>query len=110
MTRVPFVHVYRSNGRQECDWIDLGDEVAPKLNEIQSAGCRLTAEVLAFGPVSFCIEERELGDFDSEIVPNGPQVPVKITEMLLRFDPVKFQEWKKEMLEDQKEPIEKENA
>ncbi len=43
---------------------------------------------------SFCIEEPELGDYAQELAPMGPQVPVKIIEMIRTFDAAKFKQWK----------------
>jgi hypothetical protein len=92
--KVPFTQFIPPHGRQERIEIELADELAPKLEQIAAAGCRLTAEILSTGICSFCIEEPELGDFDITLVVNGPQVPIKITDMIQRFTPELFEQWK----------------
>lgn len=102
-TKVDFLQFLRPSGRQNIITIGLDADVAVNVAAIRESGCRLTAEVLMNEKCSFCIEEPDLGDFDQVICDNGPQVPVKITEMLLRFSKSAFDAWKQEMTEP--EPI-----
>ena len=94
---IPITRFYRPDRRQAPQSIELADDLAPKLKEIQDAGCRLTADVLTTGMCSFTVELPALGDFDMELSPNDPEVPVKLTAMIRRFDPVKFAARKEEM-------------
>lgn len=94
--QVIITQFFRPDGRQVPQSIELADDLAPKLKEIQDAGCRLTAEVLTTGMCSFAVEHPD-GDFDLELCENGPQVPTKITELIRRFDAVKFAAWKEEV-------------
>jgi hypothetical protein len=100
MISVKFIQFLRPNGRQQPITIELEDSVASKVQEIQQCGLTLTAEVLMNGLCSFAIEEKEFGDFDMELSPNGPEVPVRITKMLMRFDKAKFEQWKKRQQDD----------
>jgi hypothetical protein len=91
---VPFVQFMRLNGRQVETAIELPDDLAGKVAEIQAAGCRFTSEMLMTDTCSFCIEYPPLGDFDIALSPNGQQIPLKIAEMIRSFDTDTFNRWK----------------
>lgn len=59
--------------------------IAEKARRIQEAGLRLTAEVLATGEVSMCIEGPE-SDLAIRVVPNGPGVNEALDGMIMAFD------------------------
>lgn len=92
------------HGRQIPMTTEVSDKCREKYNQMQSAGCRLTAEVLGTGTISLCIEEPDLGDYRIELARNGPDVQAAIERMLMEFDPAQFQEW----AELEKEEIEQE--
>lgn len=95
MKTIPFTQYVRPNGRQEQVTIDLPDDCFTKYEELRAAGLRLTAEVLSTGHASFCIEDRELGDFAITLCPNGEKVPETIATMIRSFDRAAFDAWKK---------------
>ena len=100
MRTVQIIHFYRPNGRQELEETDVPDEVGVKFDELTACGCRITAEVLTTGEVSFCIEEPELGDFDGVLVENGPKLIQSFRDLILGFDKDRFISWKAEMKEN----------
>jgi len=61
-------------------------DLRPRLDAIKVAGLRLECEVLTTGEVSLTITDPEEGDFDSEVVANGPGVPSAIDRLIRRFD------------------------
>lgn len=90
---VDVVQFIRPHGARNFTTTELSDTLAGKLAEMKRAGCRFTTEVLPNGNVSICIEEPELGDFDCEITPNGPEVQQAMEKMLTRFDVATFDDW-----------------
>ncbi len=97
MITIHFTQFLRPNGRQVPVTIEMRDEVAPKVKEIEACGCRLTAEHLRTGEVSFAIEEPLLGDMDVIVCANGPELVEPLHQMILRFSPQKFKDWLREM-------------
>lgn len=91
---IPFTRFNLPNGRQSHDETDVGDTEYAAYQKVVAAGLRMTIELLSNGAVSMCIEDPEIGDFDIEVCSNGPAVPEKLSEMLLRFDPTKVEEWR----------------
>ncbi len=94
---VPFTRFTLPNGRQSPDSCFVGDAEFAQWLKIKEAGFRMTVELLSNGHVSMCIEDPALGDFDCVVCPNGPQVPVKLSEMLMRFDRAAVPAWREEM-------------
>jgi hypothetical protein len=92
MKQIPFTQFLMPNGEQRTISIPLEDDCFEKYKEISACGCRLTAEMLRTGECSFCIEHPD-GDFDCRICPNGPQVPILVTEMIRDFTKEKFDNW-----------------
>lgn len=92
MKAIPFAQFLMPNGKRRDETISLEDDCFERYQQIVSCGCRLTAEILGTGQVSFCIEHPE-GDFDCVISTNGPEVPVAISAMLRNFNTKRFDEW-----------------
>ena len=98
MNAVPFTQFLMPNGRQEATSIDVDDAEFAAYQMVKALGFRMTVEMLSdYSTVSQTIEDPELGDFDMEICPNGPEVPRRLSAMLLRFDPVLAAKWREEM-------------
>jgi hypothetical protein len=87
------------HGRQETHYTKVPDDCAVGYESMTRHKCRLTAEVLSVPgrQVSLCIEHAE-GDYDIEVVENGPAVQEAIATMLRRFDGARFEQWLKEMV------------
>lgn len=94
---IPFTRFCLPNGRQEQDSIFVSDEDFAQWEKIRGLGFRMTVEILSNGAISMCIEDPQLGDFDCTVCANGPDVPVKLSKMLQRFDAEAIPAWKKEM-------------
>ncbi len=90
---VEFTQYLMPNGRQVKVTININDNLAEQVSLIRAAGVRLTTEVLRTGQVSFAIEHSEGGDFDSELVANGPDVPIAVDRLIRRFDSISFGKW-----------------
>lgn len=93
---IPFTQFHLPNGRRSHTTILSGDEEWAAYEKIRGSGLRLTIEILTTGHVSMCIEDPDVGDFDQEVCPNDPQVPLAVSKMLLRFDPSKVEAWRLE--------------
>lgn len=84
---LPFTQFHMPNGRQESVSTSVGEAEFEQWKKIRERGFRLTCEMLSdWTTISVCIEDRELGDFDCVLAPNGPEVPKQISAMLLRYD------------------------
>lgn len=98
MHAIPFTQFLMPDGRRQQTSIDVGDAEFAAYEKVKAAGFRMTVEMLSdYSTVSQCIEDPELGDFDIELCPNGPEVPRRLSAMLLRFDPVLAAKWREEM-------------
>lgn len=97
-----FTQYLRPNGRQVETECKVADDLAEQLNLIQTAGAKLTAEVLMTGIVSFTISDFDSDDFDMELAPNGPEVPLAIDRLIRRFDLASYEQWAKELAEEEK--------
>jgi hypothetical protein len=86
-------------GRQEERSCEVPNDCGVGYESLRRHGCRLTAEVLMGGLVSQTIEHEE-GDFLLEITENGPEVQAALIKMLREFDGTKFEEWLKEVQEE----------
>jgi hypothetical protein len=74
------------DGRIQQIAINRPKDIYDKAMDIINTGHRFEAEVLTTGEVSltiFHIVDEE--DRDIEIVPNGPEVPLAIDRMIMRF-------------------------
>jgi hypothetical protein len=87
---------HRPNGRTTQEKTNLPDDCAVGYEAIKRHGCRLTAEAVLNNLVSLCIEHPE-GDYDIEVVANGPEVQSAIASMLRRFNGAAFELWLKEL-------------
>lgn len=97
MREIPFTRFHLPNGRQTIETIDVDDITFAHYERAANMGFRMTVEILTNGAISMAIEDRELGDFDCVVCANGPQVSIKLTEMLGRFDESKVREWREQM-------------
>lgn len=97
MKEIPFTQFLLPDGRQRPTSIAVDDETFSQYEKVAAAGLRMTVELLSNGMVSQCIEDPELGDFDCVVSSNGPDVPGKLKEMLMRFDPASIPAWKEDM-------------
>lgn len=94
MNTIEFTRFSLPNGRQSIDTTDVGYAEFDAYKKIRASGFRMTVELLSNGKVSMCIEDPSIGDFDLTISENGPAVPVKLSELLLRFDPKAAEKWR----------------
>jgi hypothetical protein len=90
---VEITQFHRPNGRTTLEFTDLPNDCAVGYEAMKRHGCRLTAEEI-YGNISVCIEHPE-GDYDIEVVANGPKVQEALADMLRRFDGGSFQKWLK---------------
>lgn len=95
--QIPFTRFHPPNGRRTETTIEVGEPEFQKYMEAAKAGFRMTVELLRNGAVSQCIEDPELGDFACVVCANGPEVPKKLSEMLLRFNREEASAWRKGM-------------
>ncbi len=96
--RIPFIQFLMPGGLQTAQSTEVGDAEFAAWEKVRDCGLRMTVELLSdWQTVSMCIEDPELGDFDCVLAPNGPEVQVKLSEMLLRFNPAKVPAWREEM-------------
>lgn len=100
---IPFIQFCLPNGRQKPTSTMVGDAEYEAYQVLASMGFRLTAEVLANGIVSQCIEDPAVGDFDMALSPNNEQVPLVLSRMLLRFKPEQAEVWRKQMTDPEPE-------
>ncbi len=98
---IPFTQFLRPNGRQVPTSVMVGDAEYAAYQKLASMGFRLTVEQLMNGIVSQCIEDPELGDFDSVLTQNNEQVKIQLSKMLLRFNCTTAEEWRNNMLDSQ---------
>jgi len=66
------------------------DDLADTIQIIKDVGAVLEAEILTTGEVSVTITSGEWGDYDIAVVPNGPQVPAAVEQLIRRFDPQEY--------------------
>lgn len=86
MALIPFTQFLMPDGRKNQVSIDRPDDIAAKAQEIIAAGFRFECEMLSDrNTVSLTITDPDEGDVEIEIVPNGPEVPVAIDNMITRF-------------------------
>lgn len=93
---IPFTQYLLPDGRRKETSIDVGPLEHVAFESARACGFRMTCEILTNGLISMAIEHPELGDFDCIVCANGPDVPQKLSNMLLRFDRTKAEEWIKE--------------
>jgi hypothetical protein len=84
----------RPDGHQRIEYTTVPNDCAVGYKAMQRKNCRITAEAI-YGNVALSIEHEE-GDFDIQIVPNGPQVQETLANMLRSFDSMKFDTWLKD--------------
>jgi hypothetical protein len=84
MAEIAFTQYLMPDGRTEVVFIDRPSDIAAKAEKIEAAGYSFAVEMLRdYRTVSLTIENDD-GDFDIEVCPNGPGVPVAIDRMINR--------------------------
>lgn len=81
---IPFTQWMRPFGRPKKIEVDRPAEIEAMANELITDGCRLNAEVLQTGEVSFTVEHEdcEFTVIASEVVANGPTVLPAVDRMI----------------------------
>ena len=85
------------DGRRKRINIELADDLSDRIFEICECDLDLECEVFRTDYVSFTITDSCLGDFDIELVPNGPEIPEAVDRLIRRFSKLKYEEWKKRL-------------
>jgi len=71
------------DGRQVPVTINLDESLRPQYDRMKEDGRRFAAEMLRTSEISLTIEDiQEEEDIDIRIVPNGPEVPTAMEDML----------------------------
>jgi len=84
---IPFRQYLLPDGRQKQIEIDRPEEVETKAQAIIAAGCRLEAEVLMTGEVSFTVFDLETEtDEACEVCANGPAVLDAVDRLIMEFE------------------------
>lgn len=88
MQSIPFTQYLMPDGKKAEVTIDRPDDIAAKAREIIARGFRFECEMLSDRKsISLTITDPDEGDLDIEVVQNGPDVPLAVDRMVLRFDP-----------------------
>lgn len=92
---IPFIQYMLPNGERRHREIERPEPIEKKAREILAAGLRFESEVLQTGHVSVTIFDPSVEeDAAIKIIPNGPQVPEAIDEMISEFS---LDAWKMEL-------------
>ena len=91
---VQFTQYLRPHGKRQLIEIDLDEATEKKAQEIKAAGLCFECEVLGDDiTCSFTVTDGLRGvDVDIRLATNGPEVPIKVAELINNFDLVKYQE------------------
>ena len=92
---VEVVQFRRPYGQQVKGTITLSDSVRQQYQELTGEGLRLTAEILRTGETSICIEQPDLGDYDSRITTNGKRLITAFEDMIGKFSLDKYRLWER---------------
>lgn len=88
MQSIQFTQYLMPDGRKAEVTIDRPDDIAVKAREIIARGFRFECEMLSDREsISLTITDPDEGDLDIEVVQNGPEVPLAVDRMVLRFYP-----------------------
>lgn len=80
---VPFTQYLRPNGRQKQVVIDCDKEIEAKALRVIQEGFVFEIEELTTGEVNMtCEHELADGPIAHEVCPNGPEVPLKVAELI----------------------------
>lgn len=91
--KVEAVQFLRPDGEQKIVYAEVADDLADNYATMrETCKCRITIELNPGDVVSICIEHEE-GDFDIELVPNGPGVQVATDRIIRRFNKKNFDRW-----------------
>ena len=83
---IPFTQYLMPDGRTKQIEIDRPANIEAKAAEIIAAGCRLEAEVLLTGEVSFTVFNPETEEDEAcELSRNGPEVLDAVDRLILNF-------------------------
>jgi hypothetical protein len=95
---MPYTMFRKAPYRETAEYFDaVPIELEPFFKDILSQdNLRLEAEILSTREVNFTITHSEYGDYDGFVKPNGPEVPIAITDMLRRFNVDEYQQWLRE--------------
>lgn len=94
---VEIIEFILPNGRQRKFTNYFPLRLKANYEAMKSCGARLTTEILTTMAVSVCIEHPDLGDYDMELTPIGPESTAAMVLMLERFDVEKFTNWESGM-------------
>jgi len=84
MTEIPFTQYLMPDGRRDVVRIDRPADIAEMAKSIFEAGYSLGCEMLSdYRTISLTVEDDD-GDFDIEICPNGPDVPLAVDRLITR--------------------------
>ncbi|MFH0982796.1 MAG: hypothetical protein V2A79_14830 [Planctomycetota bacterium] len=90
--KVMFRQYMRPDGRQVPIYVDLDSSFADQVQRIRDDGCRLEAEVLTTGVVSFTIYDPSTeDDVACELVENGPGVLAAVERLIHGYTGVEVQ-------------------
>lgn len=84
MAEIPFTQYLRPDGRTVPVTINRPDDIAVLAEFIREHGFRFECEHLSTGHVSLTIAGPD-DDADIAVVANGPEVPLAIDQMVVRF-------------------------
>ena len=83
---IPFTQYLRPDGRKKAVTIELEVHVEAKANDILAAGYVFEIEQLINGMISATIADPiKDRDVAHALSPNGPPVPIRISEMIMSF-------------------------
>lgn len=83
MSAIPFTQFMRPSGRPVSVSVNRPNDIAEKAMTIIDRGYRFECEQLADGHVSLTISNDD-GDFEIELVGNGPDVPIAVDRLIDR--------------------------
>lgn len=93
MINAEFTQYILPDGWTKSVTIDVADDLRMHIEAIKNMGAKLECEVLTTGEVSLTITDPEEGDFDIELVPNGPEVVGAVDRLIRRFTQEQYQAW-----------------
>lgn len=81
---IPFTQYLLPSGRKVAISIERSKDIYDKAVDIIKAGYRFEIEMLTNGLIHMTITDND-DDQDCEIVNNGPEVPIAVDRMIIRF-------------------------
>lgn len=86
----------RPDGRRKSICLEIPDDCASKVKEIQARGCEIACEQLMTGEAAHYISHDE-GNFAIDVTGSGKKAVAALLKMIRAFDTAKFNEWLKEV-------------